>query len=285
MPAVPLATAKALLDHLDPSILFSDLDGTLLGRHGSLFSGFDGSPTLEAAQALIAAHQAGLRIMLMSGRTKANVLTVARLLGITDLIAELGTVLVIGGETELLWGNVPLDVAPTPAQAMQATGMLDWLLERYRGRLEPHEPLPQERLGTVLLRGQLELAEANSALTDAGFGWAHLADNGRFNRPFVHLGTGRTHAYHLTPSGVNKATAARVYLKRRGLLQNQAAAIGDAPSDLALASEVGAMFLVANGAWAAGEVEKWPVIVTQGSAGRGWAEAVNTLLACRTRRN
>jgi hypothetical protein len=40
------------------------------------------------------------------------------------------------------------------------------------------------------------------------------------------------------------------------------------------------MFLVANGAWAAGEGDPaTPVIVTPSAAGQGWAEAVGALLA------
>jgi hypothetical protein len=42
---------------------------------------------------------------------------------------------------------------------------------------------------------------------------------------------------------------------------------------------VGAMFLVANGAWAADGASGTPVIVTPSAAGQGWAEAVAALLA------
>ena len=61
-----------------------------------------------------------------------------------------------------------------------------------------------------------------------------------------------------------------------------AAAIGDAPSDLELVDQVGAMFLVANGAWAIDDDEKRPIIITEGSAGCGWAETVAALLARRS---
>jgi phosphoglycolate phosphatase len=274
---VPLADAGPILDRLRPRVLFSDVDGTLVGRGGSLLAGFDGTPTLAAAEALLAAHRADLSIVLVSGRPQAKLREVARVLGIRDAIAELGTVLVVDGDAELLWGEVPRDVGDSPADALDRSGALGWLLDRYRGRLEPHEPLPQDRQGTILLRGQLDVAEAAATLADGGYPWASLVDNGRFNRPFSHLGPGRTHAYHLAPAGVTKATAAHRYLERRGLTAEHAAAIGDAPSDLELADVVGAMILVANGAWAADE--RRDVIVTEGSAGDGWAEAVTALLA------
>ena len=79
---------------------------------------------------------------------------------------------------------------------------------------------------------------------------------------------------------MTKATAAHRYLELRGQVAEHAAAIGDAPSDLELADVVGAMILVANGAWAADE--RRDVIVTEGSAGDGWAEAVSVLLARKT---
>jgi hypothetical protein len=58
----------------------------------------------------------------------------------------------------------------------------------------------------------------------------------------------------------------------------RAAAIGDSPADLQLAGVVGAMFLVANGAWAADGDPGTQVIVTPSAAGQGWAEAVAALL-------
>jgi hypothetical protein len=185
------------------------------------------------------------------------------------------------GKQELLWGSVPQEIAPTPAQALERSGALGWLLDRYRGRLEPHEPLPQDRQGTLLLRGQLDAAEASAGLAGAGYDWASVYDNGRFNRPFSHLGPGRTHAYHLAPADVTKAATARAYLDRLGLAAQHAAAIGDAPSDLELADVAGAMFLVANGAWAVDDGDRRDVLLTEGRAGDGWAEAVTALLAQR----
>jgi hydroxymethylpyrimidine pyrophosphatase-like HAD family hydrolase len=281
MPPIPLADADAILDRLRPRVLFSDLDGTLVGRGGSLLAGFDGTPTLAPAKALLAAHQADLTIVLVSGRPYAKLYEVGRVLGIRDAIAELGTVLVVNGEVDLLWGEAPPDLGKTPAQAFDRSGALAWLLDRYQGHLEPHEPLPQDRQGTILLRGQLDVNEAAAALADAGYPWATLVDNGRFNRPFAHLGPGRTHAYHLAPAGVTKATAAHAYLERRGLTAEDAAAIGDAPSDLELTEVVGVVFLVANGAWSLQDRDRRAVIVTESNAGDGWAEAVSALLARR----
>lgn len=279
MVVIPLTQAASTLKQLEPRVLFSDVDGTIVGRGGSLFSAFDGTPTLAAAEALYAIHQVGLTLVLVSGRSRAKLQEAGRLLGTRDAIAELGTVLIIDGTTTLMWGDAPRDLGETPAQALQRAGALRWLLRTFEGRLELHEPA-EDRQGTILLRGQLQLSEANTALTEAGFSWAQLYDNGRFNRPFPHLGPHRTHAYHLTPRGVTKASTASIYLARRGLTATHAAAIGDAPSDLELGRVVGALFVVANGKWALDAEAKGSevVITTEGSAGDGWAEAVHALL-------
>jgi hydroxymethylpyrimidine pyrophosphatase-like HAD family hydrolase len=256
------------------------VDGTLVGRDGSLLADLDGRPTLAAAEALVAAHRAGLEVVLVSGRTAAQLREAGRLLGTRDAVAELGTVLVRGREVELQWGEAPRDLGDCPAQALERAGALAAVLEGFPGRVEPHTPWHLGRRGTFLLRGQVDPAAADALLAGRGLGWARLVDNGRLRGAYPHLGPGPTHAYHLLPAGVSKAGTAAAYLAGRGLDPKHAAAVGDSPADLQLAGVVGAMFLVANGAWAAGEAgPATPVIVTPSAVGQGWAEAVGALLA------
>jgi phosphoglycolate phosphatase len=277
---LPLAEAGPLLDGLVPALVFSDVDGTLVGRDGSLLADLDGRPTLAAAEALVAAHRAGLEVVLVSGRTAEQLREAGRLLGTHDAVAELGTVLVRGRQVELQWGEAPRDLGACPAEAIERSGALAAVLDAFAGRLEPHTPWHLGRRGTFLLRGQVDPAAADALLAGRGLGWARLLDNGRLRGAYPHLGPGPTHAYHLLPAGVSKAGTAAAYLAGRGLEAAAAAAIGDSPADLQLASVVGAMFLVANGAWAAAEADPaTPVIVTPSPAGQGWAEAVGALLA------
>jgi hydroxymethylpyrimidine pyrophosphatase-like HAD family hydrolase len=277
--ALALADAGPLLDRLAPALLFSDVDGTLVGRDGSLLADLDGRPTLAAAEALVAAHRAGLEVVLVSGRTAGQLRETGRLLGTRDAVAELGTVLVRGREVELVWGETPRELGDSPAQALERSGALATVLEAFAGRLEPHTPWHQGRRGTLLLRGQVDPAEADALLAGRGLGWARLLDNGRLRGAYPHLGQGPTHAYHLLPAGVSKAGTAAAYLAGRGLEPARAAAIGDSPADLQLAGVVGAMFLVANGAWAAADGDPaTQVVVTPSAAGQGWAEAVAALL-------
>jgi hydroxymethylpyrimidine pyrophosphatase-like HAD family hydrolase len=277
---LPLAQAGPLLEGLDPALLFSDVDGTLVGRDGSLLADLEGQPTLVAAEALVAAHRAGLEVVLVSGRTGEQLRETGRLLGLRDAIGELGTVLVRDKRIEPLWGEAPRDLGETPAEALARSGALAAVLDGFAGRLEPHAPWHLGRRGTALLRGQVDAAAVDALLAERGLGWARLLDNGRLRGAYPHLGPGPTHAYHLLPAGVSKAGTVAAYLAARGLGPERAAAIGDGPADLQLAGVGGAMFLVANGAWAA-EVPgaPGPVVVTPSPAGQGWAEAVAVLLA------
>jgi len=283
MAAFALAEAGQALGALVPSVLFSDVDGTLVGRGGALLADLDGAPSLAAAEALLTARQAALEIVLVSGRTRAQLWEAARLLGLRDAIAEMGAVLVRDGRAELQWGETPRHLGETPAEALRRSGALRVVLDGFAGRIEPHVPWHQNRQGTALLRGQVEVAEVDAALRAEGLGWARLLDNGRLRGPYPHLGPGETHAFHLLPAAVSKAATAATYLAARGLAPSQAAAVGDGPADLELADAVGAMFLVANGAWAAAAAGERQVIVTPSSAGRGFAEVVRILCSARQR--
>jgi len=276
-----LINAGKALEGLRPRVLFSDVDGTLVGKNASFFHGLDGEPTMAAAEALFAAHRVGLEIVLVSGRTRSQLFETGRLLGLRDAIAELGVVVVVEGMTELRWGAIPQGLGDTPRMAIERSGALEVLLGAFPGRLEPHAPWDAGREGTALLRGRVDRAKADAVLAEAGLEWLWLRDNGRLHAPYPHLGPGEAHAYHLTPRMVTKAAGVRHYLERRGLTPDQAAAIGDSPADLELSDVVGAMFMVANGAWAVerDEALQRRVITTGASAGDGWAEAVNALVA------
>jgi hydroxymethylpyrimidine pyrophosphatase-like HAD family hydrolase len=284
MPAVALHQAGEALRPLDVRVLLSDVDGTLVGRGGSLLADLDGAPSLAAAEALVLARRAGLEVVLVSGRTRAQLFETGRLLGLRDAIAEMGAVLLRDGKAELQWGEAPRDLGETPAEALLRAGAVATVLERFAGRIEPHAPWHENRQGTALLRGQVEVAEVDAALRAAGLSWARLLDNGRLRGPYPHLGPGETHAYHLLPAGVSKAATAATYLAAKGLEPSQAAAVGDGPADLELAGAVGAMFLVANGAWAADLAGERQVVVSPSSAGAGFAEVVRALCATPRKR-
>ena len=61
--------------------VYTDLDGTLLGKGGALFRDSKGGFSMVQARALEACHRAGVEIVVMSGRREAQVLEDARLMG------------------------------------------------------------------------------------------------------------------------------------------------------------------------------------------------------------
>lgn len=264
--------------------VYTDLDGTLLGRGASLFRDAEGGFTLLPARALEACFRAGVEVVLKSGRRRAQVMEDARLLGQTSYIFEVGSGLVVDGEATLLMDDewLPRD-GETVHTRIAGSGAPDLLLERYAGRIEPHAPFHRDREVTHLMRGLVDVGEANALLEEAGLGTLRLVDNGAISPKDSLPGLdGPPHSYHLLPARVSKAAAVAAHMRARGLAPEECVAVGDSREDLGVAAVVGSFFLVANA------VEKDPSIaaglppnvrVTEAKNGEGFYEAVITSLA------
>lgn len=262
-------------------VLYSDLDGTLLGPGGSLFTLPEGRSTSAAAEALLALHEAGIDLVLVSGRTQEQISELARAVSAAGYIAEMGALVVdrnvFPEETHANFGAFV--GSGTPFDAMVRSGAGAFLLDRYEHVLEPHTPWSSHpRKATMLFRGQLTVHEAQAALNAAGYTWLELTDNGVIPRHFEGLEVDEVHAYHLVPKGVGKAAGVRRHLDLAQIASSEAAAIGDSLSDLEMASEVGRMFVTANGRAAVGEELPGNAGFTRGTHGEGFAQAVAELL-------
>ena len=258
-------------------VLYTDLDGTLLGPGGSLFTAEGGGPTEAAARALLDLQAAGTELVLMSGRTRRGLHEAARVLGASAYIAELGSLIVLDGGREVLENRGAFEGLGSPVEAIARSGAGALLLERFSGRLEPVAPWTET---SMMFQGHVDRREAEALLREAGFPWLAFHDNGRLRRRLPSLDVTEVHAYHLLPRGVTKATGVRLHMERTGRLAEQAAAIGDAPADLEVAAVVGRCFLVANGREALEGAPLPPnVTVTAAPHGEGFAEAVRFLLA------
>lgn len=262
-------------------VIYTDLDGTLLGPGGTLFS-TPGGPSPKAAGAISLIHRAGVELVPVSGRTLGGMREPARILGAGAYVAELGALLVenrLPEETTRIFGT--FEGYGSPFDAMVRTGAGAFLLDRYAGRLEPHAPWSYSaREATMLFRGRVDPEEATSALEESGYGWLTLHDNGILSRSSPTLDLPELRAYHLTPRGVSKAAAVRIHRERRGIRPQEAIAVGDSPSDLALAGEVGAVFIVANGLASLDGAEiPENSRATPSPSGDGFAEAVGAVLS------
>jgi hydroxymethylpyrimidine pyrophosphatase-like HAD family hydrolase len=258
--------------------VYTDLDGTLFGPGSSLFADADGRVTTRAAEAVAALHRASVPLVPLSGRTRLQVREVSRILGARDFVAEMGGLVCLDGEAEVIRTASHLAGAGTPVDAMARSGAAGLLLEAFAGRLEPHAPWAFEpREVSMLFRGQVDLDEARRVLDEAGHGWLALRDNGVIPRRFPGLEVAEVHAYHLLPARVSKAAAVAEHSRRRGLTREACLVIGDSEADAEVAPRVGAVCIVANGASSvSGPADG--VYVTDGAYGEGFAEAVQALL-------
>jgi len=263
-------------------VLYTDVDGTLVGPLGNLLWDSRRTPTLAAAEALVRAAREGLEIVALTGRARVPMFEFARVLGLRSWICELGGIRVYDrGDTVVHeHGAFPGGGVPT-AELHRA---VEVLLEAYPGRLEEHSPWNASRESSYLLRGDVDPWEAEERLADAGLGWATLVDNGVIPSRYENLaGLDRIRAYHLLPRGVSKVAGVAADRAHRGLDRAECAVIGDAAADLECRGEVGRCFLVRNG------LEKDPslqwvlepgsgVEVTKAGHGEGFAEVVHRLL-------
>ncbi len=265
--------------------VYTDLDGTLLGRGASLFHDADGEFTMLAARALEACHRADVEVVLKSGRRRAQVMEDARLLGQSAYIFEVGSGIVIDGDETFLTGDwQPQEGNPIHAQIEQS-GAPALLLERYPGRLEYHEPWHVNREVSHLLRGLVDVDEANALLASEGHDGLRLVDNGAISpKETLQELEGPPHAYHLIPAVASKARAVEVHMRARDYAPEECIGVGDSREDLDVAEVVGRFFLVANA------VEKDPALrdhvagrgnvqITEDRMGDGFYEAVVRSLA------
>ncbi len=243
--------------------VYTDLDGTLLGAGASLFRDGEGRFTLLPARALEACHRAGVEVVCMSGRRKAQVMEDARLLGQDSYIYEIGGGVVVGGDEHLLCGEfAPVDDR-SPHELIEASGAPALLFEAYGDRLDHHSPWHRDRFVSHLFRGTLDPVEANALLEREGHGGLRLVDNGA-----SHAG-GRV--YHLIPRETSKLAAVRWHMGARGYAGHECIAVGDSAEDMTVAPAVARFYLVANSDAppAAANVER-----TEAGHGDGFYEAV-----------
>jgi len=263
-------------------VVYTDLDGTMLGRNGSFLHDPDGNATLEPAEALLAARAALVDVVPASGRALRGLQTDARLLGLATVIAEMGAQISydFGRDVVQNFGETPKP--GMPAAIMEEVGAVKLLLERFAGLLEHHTPWSGWRECTHLFRGKVDPEEADATLAGNGFGWLTLHDNGRLHGEYMGIPKGAARAYHLIPRGVSKGLAVAIDRERRRFARENAVAIGDAFADLELAAEVGVFVMVCDAladdpplAERARAMDN--VLVTDRPQNLGWADTLSLI--------
>lgn len=277
-------------------VLYTDLDGTMLARGGCVLADAVGAPSTRVVEAIVGLNRRGLKVVPVSGRTRLQLVEFSRLLGWTDFIAEAGCIRVhdIGTPAARViydtgvWPEGTLAAGETPYEAIERAEALEALQRTFPGQVEHHTPWHLNREGSHMLRGCLDLVDAQAVLDtlDLPVG---ILDNGIVH-PAVHGLTcfdGPIHAFHLVPKGVTKAESILADLSERGLSSAQAVSVGDSVTDLDMARATGLMVLVGNAfdspsVRAALENGSFPhVVAACCSRGDGWAELADAWMKAR----
>jgi hydroxymethylpyrimidine pyrophosphatase-like HAD family hydrolase len=269
-------------------IVYSDLDGTMVGPRGSFWHTARRDLAADPAGALLELHRAGVPLVLVSGRTFEQVIEAARIFAADGAIAELGATVAwdAGRGNHRLRGEFPEGFGErTPMAAMAELGIVEQLIAGHPGRLEWHAPWHTTHDADALLRGRVDPIAVDAWLAEQGAGWLTLKDNGALpatSRMTLDDDPLPPRVYHLMPRGISKGAAIAWDLERRGLTPADAVAIGDSVSDLEMAPAVDRLWITANGAAVDGMrglIDAVPnVTVTDAPMGEGWAQAVRASL-------
>jgi hypothetical protein len=226
--------------------VYTDLDGTMLGRGASLLRDAEGNFSTLAVRALEACHRAGVEVVIKSGRRRAQVHEDARLIGQPAFIYEMGAGLVDGDEEVFLTGSFDPEGDESVHDQITRSGAPALLLETHPGLLEYHAPWHMNRYFSHLFRGNVPLKEVEALFAERELD-LRLVDNGITRRRSPELNVDEVHVYHLIPAAAGKGRAVATHMRRRGLSPGETIAIGDSRGDLEVADVTGRFFLVANG--------------------------------------
>jgi hydroxymethylpyrimidine pyrophosphatase-like HAD family hydrolase len=269
--------------------LYTDMDGTLLGRGASIVTDGEGRPTLETVAAVVALNAARLRVVMTSGRNARQLREASRLLGWTDFIGELGCVRSYDRGKRVVydtgdWGPGSVLPGETPYDAIVRVGAVDLLRERFPGQIEYHDPWHLDREVTHVLRGNVPIAEAQAALDELPLR-VRIIDNGIIHPPRHNLICTEIHAIHLVPAGSSKRHAIAADLLDKGLLREQTVAIGDSAADVEMGDVTGLMVCVRNGlddpALLTRARGRAGIAATRATFGAGWAELAHAWLEAK----
>ncbi len=223
-------------------VLVVDLDGTLtLGRNTYELSA-------EALLALRRARDAGLWVILATANGLDFAITIARYLGIRDVIAENGCIVRVGGvEHHLCSGDMS-----SVDRAVLSTGVV--------------EPSPQNKCRKYDLAYVPKTTDAVERVKNVVGGDYVVESSG--------------YAIHVRPAGVDKGTAVVWICEKFAVSCDRVAVVGDSDVDVGML-KVGWGIAVGNATPAAKAVSK---LVVESPSGLGFREAVELVLsgeACR----
>jgi hypothetical protein len=258
---LPVASPEALDRLRSISVVYTDLDGTLLAPGGKLLTDHEGTPSFATAEALTRLKQIGVNVAVATGRGATQGTEFDRLFDLDTFICEMGSVIIKGvgfnttkdyllgkwQDTVLAEGLAPgvLPEGVTPLDLIERSGALQRLSDLCGDRLNLY-PAPQREV-TFALWGNVEGLGTEDLLARESLP-LQLVDNGILNSPPGALPDGcPVHIYHLMPIGISKAAGVAYDIKHRAVEKNGTISIGDSPEDVRMGEATGELVVMANG--------------------------------------
>jgi len=254
--------ARALLAAV--SVIYTDLDGTLLAPGGRLLAAHDGTPSAATASALVALKASGITVIPVTGRGADQGSEFLRVMDLDCYIGEVGGYILRRQDTQgaitvtesyvigdwerrqLAPGRAPgeLPAGVNPYELIRQSGVIERLSAAFPGMLFTY---PSPRSVSWSLWGNVDSATAAEVLAHEQLP-LQLLDNGLLYHPPGALPNGApVHIYHLLPAGVTKRAAIAADRASRDLPASGALAIGDSAIDLEMSEACGVFVMMANG--------------------------------------
>lgn len=269
----------------DLKVIYSDVDGTVVGPEGSFFLNAEKKVTLHPARAIVKIIENEIDLVLVSGRSRHQLGADARILGFKNYISELGCLIVHDLGKKIFTLTEEMKADNSLYCKITNSGAPELLLLKYKGFFEYHTPWSEGRECTHVFRGYINTEEAINFLKKEGYDDLTIIDNGIIHRRgTLDAGIEEIHAYHLLPEAAGKEKGIKKDIGIRGFSKKNAIAIGDALCDVTMADEVAALFLVQNALTehspeVACSIENYNnVFITTNKMGNGFAEIIYTLL-------
>lgn len=269
--------------------IYLDLDGTLLGNKASLLHDHEGNQTTAGVDALFKAENSGAEIVVATGRDVYRTTEFCRSVGIEKYIAELGCVINTAGGRIIEYGDKTIQYMQE--HNIDTSQFLDeikkaaqFLIDSNNQKLEFHSEYNRDRLASYLLRGNINIGEANNLLANNGWPYLEIIANGHgmFRRTMPSVDN--VLIYHLTPIGITKAYGIQQDQQLRGLKKMHCYIIGDGMADAQCWEVVNTVYMPINGPLSDPNVEQFVkskknIVVLSQSHNLGFAQAIDNILS------
>lgn len=267
--------------------IYVDVDGTIVGKNGSLLHNHLGENTTASLDGIRLAHENDCEIVIATGRDLHRAADFVRVLGLQKVIAELGCVIRTTDEDVFNFGeaNKYFDFTKTTAEELHehVVEASEFLVEQFPGVIQLHSEYNKGQFATTMLRGEIDEKKANELMKDK---WPYLEihanGHGMFRRTMP--GVENVLIYHLAPIGVTKAGGVEFDQKLRNLKKEDCFMIGDGYADLVVSPFVNTVYVPVNGVKSDSNSKAYAdshdnVVVVESSHNEGFLEAIKLIIS------